>query len=190
MCGRYNFINTGGDDMITAIIERMERNYPGAYKTGEIFPGDAAPVIVAAGERIIPIPAVFGFPAFEEGKRIINARAETAARKKTFSQSLRESRAVIPANGFYEWSHDQAKTKYLFEIEGGSVMYLCGLLRETEGKRHFVILTRAANESMAQIHHRMPVIIGREQVRVFLTDYEAALEILREPAPELRHEEA
>ena len=190
MCGRYNFINTGEDDMIAAIAERMERSYPGAYKTGEIFPGDTAPVIIAAGCRIVPIPAVFGFPGYEEGKLLINARAETADRKKTFSQSLRESRAVIPANGFYEWSHDPTKTKYLFEVERGTAMYLCGIFREIDGQHHFVILTREANESMRQVHNRMPVIIGREQVRAYLTDYEAALEILQGPAPELRHERA
>ena len=38
MCGRYNFIDNGEDDMIASIVELMERSYSGEYKTGEIFP--------------------------------------------------------------------------------------------------------------------------------------------------------
>ena len=190
MCGRYNFINTGEDDMITSIVELMERSYPGEYKTGEIFPGDTAPAIILRQGKIVPVPAVFGFPGFEDGKLLINARAETAAQKKTFSQALRETRAIIPANGFFEWSHDQTKTKYLFETTSRKAMYLCGLYREMDGQRRFVILTREANESMKEIHNRMPVILEREQVRAYLTDDRAAQELLCGPAPMLRHEKA
>ena len=190
MCGRYNFIDNGDDDMIASIVELLERSHPGEYKTGEIFPGDTAPAIILLHGKIVPVPAVFGFPGFEDGKLLINARAGTAAQKKTFAQALRETRAIIPANGFYEWSHDQTKTKYLFETESRKAMYLCGLYREIDGQRRFVILTREANESMEQIHSRMPVILDREQVRTYLTDFDKAQELLRGSAPMLKHEKA
>ena len=34
MCGRYQF-TTGSDDMSAAIVDMLERRYPGEYKTGE-----------------------------------------------------------------------------------------------------------------------------------------------------------
>ena len=80
MCGRDHF-TTGSDDMSAAIVGMLDKRFPGEYKTGKIFPGDAAPAVVSDCGRIVAIPAVFGFPGYQEGKRIINARSEMAAQK-------------------------------------------------------------------------------------------------------------
>ena len=127
MCGRYNFSTDNPDEKMSALISVMERKYPGEYKTGDIFPGDTAPAMIARGDKIVPLPAIFGFPGFQDGKLLINARGETAAEKKTFSDSLKEQRVILPATGFYEWSSD--KTKYLFSVGSSSVLYLCGLYK-------------------------------------------------------------
>jgi len=185
MCGRYNFSSEASDEKITALIEMMDRKYPGQYKTGEIFPGDTAPVIIRNKSKIVPVPAVFGFPGFQDGKLLINARSETAAQKKAFSDCLRDRRAIIPAMGFYEWSHDSARTKYLFTVDAASVLYLCGLYKLIEGSYRFVVLTRQANETMIETHDRMPVIIGEEKVRDYLTDFEDALALISSASPAL-----
>ena len=186
MCGRYCFSAGDADDKIRILSDMMERNYPGAYKTGEIFPGDTAPLILARQGRIVPVPAVFGFPGFQGSRLLINARAETAAEKKTFAACLNGRRAIVPATGFYEWSHDSQKVKYRFTAELAPVMYLCGLYQIIEGQFHFVILTRAANASMKEIHDRMPVIVSESEVRPYLTDRSAADAILKSAAPTLR----
>lgn len=102
MCGSYNFSTDNPDEKMSALISVMERKYPGEYKTGDIFPGDTAPTMIARGDKIVPIPAIFGFPGFQDGKLLINARGETAAEKKTFSDSLKEQRVILPTTGFYE----------------------------------------------------------------------------------------
>ena len=183
MCGRYNFSTDNSDEKMAALIDMMERKYPGGYKTGDIFPGDMAPAMITRGDRIVAVPAVFGFPGFQEGKLLINARGETAAEKKTFSESLKERRIILPATGFYEWSSD--KTKYLFSVGSSTVFYLCGLYKIVDGQYRFVILTRAANESMIEVHERMPVIVGEHEVRPYLTDPAAAAKILADASPML-----
>ena len=188
MCGRYNFSTDNPDEKMSALISVMERKYPGEYKTGDIFPGDTAPAMIAKGDKIIPVPAVFGFPGFQDGKLLINARVETAAEKKTFADSLRERRAILPATGFYEWSSD--KTKYLFTLEATTVLYLGGLYKIVDGKYRFVILTRAANESMIATHDRMPVIVGAHEVRPYLTDLAAAAAIIQTSSPSLTRQES
>ena len=190
MCGRYWVDTDSGDEKLSAIAGAMERQYPGQYKTGEIFPGDAAPAMVAQREKIIALPAVFGFPGYGDGKLIINARAETAAEKKTFADCLKERRIILPATGFYEWGRDASKPKYFFTVDGLPVLYLCGLFRIIDGQCRFVILTRQANESMRETHDRMPVIVGEGQVRPYLTDLSAAAEILATAAPTLKREPA
>lgn len=187
MCYSYAFHTVKTDDKTAAILEMLDRKFPGAYKTGDIFPGDAAPAILARGDRIVAVPAVFGFPGFQNGKLLINARGETAAEKKSFAESLKERRILLPATGFYEWSAE--KTKYLFSSASTNPFYLCGLYRIINGQIRFVILTRAANESMIEIHDRMPVIVEEDQVRPYLTDPAAAADIIAKASPPLDRRE-
>ena len=188
MCGRYNFDSDSSDSKIAAIISMMEKNWPGQYKTGEIFPGDTVPAMIERNGKIVAVPAVFGFPGFQDGKLLINARSETAAEKRTFSESLKTKRVILPATGFYEWSHDVQKTKYLFTVDARNVLYLCGVYKIVDGQYRFAILTRAANESMIETHDRMPIIATEEEVRPYLSDYESAMRIIATEAPELVRE--
>ena len=188
MCGRYNFSSCSSDSKLAAIVNMMEKNYPGAYKTGEIFPGDTAPAMIERKGKIIAVPAVFGFPGFQDGKLLINARSETASEKRTFSESLKTRRVILPATGFYEWSHDSKKTKYQFTVNSRNVLYLCGVYKIIGGQYRFVILTRVANESMIETHNRMPIIATEEEVRPYLTDYESAMSIIASESPELIRE--
>ncbi len=190
MCGRFHFGAEPSDERVKKIVSLMERDYPGEYKTGEIFPGDTVPAVIGEGGRLRHVPGTFGFPGFNGGRLLINARAETAEQKPTFAQALRERRAILPADGFYEWSHDGKKTKYLFTLNESRTIYLCGIYKNIDGRCHFVILTRPANESMIDVHDRMPVIASAEQVRPYLTDLNAARQILAEANPMLRRQEA
>ena len=189
MCCRYYFSDTPSDARVQKILSMMERDFPGEYKTGEIFPGDTAAAILGENGKLRHAPAVFGFPAADQKKLLLNARAETAAEKPTFAESLRERRAILPADGFYEWSHDAAKTKYLFTLNGKRTLYLCGLYKKIDGQYRFVVLTRPANSSMAGIHDRMPVIVSAEDVRPYLTDLNAAKQLIAAAGPALLREQ-
>ena len=190
MCGRYYFTANGSDEKLNAISKALEDRYPGEYKTGEIFPGDVVPAVIDHQGKIVAVPAGFGIPGFQDNKLIINARSETAAEKKTFADNLRERRVILPASGFFEWSHDGKKTKYYFTVDSMQAIYLCGIYKIVDGKPRFVILTRAANESMIETHDRMPVIVGENSVRPYLTDRDAAMEIIATAAPMLSRQEA
>ena len=191
MCGRYGFYKDHVDEKSEAILTMLEKLYPDTeYKTGEIFPGDTAPGVIQDKGRIVPVPAVFGFPGFREGRLIINARCETAAEKRTFADSLKDRRIVLPANGFYEWDHTPQNNKYYFTVDGMETIYLCGIYRVVDGLYRFVILTREANASMKETHDRMPVIVNAEAVRPYLTDRRFAMEILSGNGPILTRQTA
>lgn len=190
MCGRYYFTANGSDEKLNAITKTMETLYPGKYKTGEIFPGDIVPAVIDRKGKIVAVPAAFGFPGFQDNRLLINARSETASEKKTFADSLRERRVILPASGFFEWSHDGKRTKYYFTVDSLQTIFLCGIYKLVDGKPCFVILTRAANESMIETHDRMPVIVGENSVRPYLTDRDAAMEIIATAAPMLSRQEA
>jgi putative SOS response-associated peptidase YedK len=49
----------------------------------------------------------------------------------------------------------------------------------------FAILTTAANSSMAEIHHRQPVIIPPLMIRPWINDPQAADELRQSPGPQM-----
>ena len=183
MCGRFQFTADDPDERIAAILDMLERTAPGQYTLGEIGPGLSAPGVIARGEKLAPIPAVFGFTG-REGKLLINARSETAGEKPTFADCLRRRRIVLPAEAFFEWDR-VTREKYRFTVPGLRTFYLGGLYRREGEQTRFVILTRAANADMAPVHPRMPVILGPEAVRPWLTREAEAREMLKGVPPRL-----
>ena len=111
---------------------------------------------------------VWGFSNPVNKGLIINARAETAREKITFADSIAKRRCVIPASGFYEW--DPYKARYRFTSPDGGLILLAGFYRREQGVPRFTVLTTEANDSMIKGHDRMPVMIGREEIRPWIED--------------------
>ena len=72
-------------------------------------------------------------------------------------------------------------------MPGSRAVYLAGLYGAFAGENRYVILTTAANASVAEIHHRMPVVLERGRIEAWLTDETAAALLLRETPPALEH---
>lgn len=168
MCGRYSLFleETEIRDILNAVHRQGQES-----KTGEIYPTNPAPVLTLRQGRLTPQVQVWGFPGFGPRKGvIINARAETAGEKPMFRRSLETGRCVVPSTGFYEWSQDKKKIKYRFRLPGSRILYMAGLYREFQGEMRYVILTTAANESVADVHDRMPVVLLPGQVEEWVGD--------------------
>lgn len=98
----------------------------------------------------------------------INAKAERVASAPMFRAAYAKRRCLVPVDGFFEWqSAKGAKTRqpYAVGMQDGSPFGLAGLWENWqdpatgEWLRTFCIVTCQANELVAQIHDRMPVII-------------------------------
>jgi len=188
MCGRYNF-TVEQDDEIRQILEQLNAKIHGKnIKTGEIFPTDMAPILLEEKDEVLPSPAIWGFPRYNDKGVIINARAETAHEKKIFRDSLKSRRCIIVSTGFYEW--DKSKRKFLFRLEGTRVLYMAGLFTFHDDQMRYVILTTAANDSIKDVHDRMPLVITKNEIKDWIMDREAAGEILHRTPPMLVREAA
>ena len=186
MCGRYSLSDGEDNAQILQIIREIDRKYPaGSYQTGEIFPTNTVPVLLSEMGRLVPELSVWGFPRYQGSGILINARAETAAQKQTFRDSMLERRCVIPSTGFYEW--DANRKKHLFRLPGEQVLYMAGLYQNFDGVRRYVILTVPANESLKGIHFRMPVVLMQENLERWTLDTDAALKYLHMRMPALEH---
>lgn len=169
MCGRYSLAPEESEDIMRIVREIEGRFGAGSVTTGEIRPTNAAPILVAEGpSALAPRPVRWGFPGFQGKGVIINAKGETAPDKPMFRASLLERRCVVPSTGFYEW--DKSKRKYLFRSPGSSALYLAGLWNTFAREERFVILTTAPNETVSDIHDRMPVLLSPGELDAWLHD--------------------
>lgn len=102
-----------------------------------------------------------------KGRPLINARAETIAEKPSFRSAIRRRRCLIPADAYYEWTGDVPGKKQPWRISRpGDVLFaMAGIYEYWMGPdgselQSAAIITTAANVDVAEIHHRMPAIIG------------------------------
>ncbi len=180
MCGRYELYADGNEEL-RKILDRTE----GEFKTGEIFPTDRAPILIQQSGIIRPRAVAWGFPGFRGKSVIINARAETVMEKTMFRRCLERQRCIIPSSGFLEWSHDGEKVKYQFNLPGTEILYMAGLYQVFDGESRFVILTTAANKSMIEVHHRMPIVLNNEAKEHWMESPHEAEQILTKVPPML-----
>ena len=136
-----------------------------------------APIIKRSQSGLTLDEMKWGFPQYSGKGLFINARSETVLEKKTFSESVRYRRCVIPARLFYEWPklpdkfsgrserRDFFKSKVRFLRETGSALYMTGFYNLLQDEVRFVILTTQANSSVLPIHDRMPLILEKEEIK-------------------------
>ena len=181
MCGRYQFTAEQCAEILQ-IVQEIERRYGrGAWTPGEIRPTALAPVLVSSPEGIQPELQNWGYRL--SNTLVINARAESAAEKPLFRDSVRSRRCVVPSTGFYEW--DSEKRKHFFKLPGEDALYMAGLYTLRDGNLCYCILTTKANDSVRDIHPRMPLVLTREQIAPWLNQPAAAADFLRMTPPPL-----
>jgi putative SOS response-associated peptidase YedK len=182
MCGRYAILteeeNIEIKEILSEINERFknETSQKPIFKSGEIFPTDKVPIITgdAAGGKVMNL-FKWGFPTFKQTNAvIINARCETLLEKPTFKSIFHTKRCLVPASGFYEWKESEGKKeKYFIRVQNQELFYMAGIYNTFKDKNGnpftgFVIITTGANEKMAGIHNRMPVIFEKKDTGIWL----------------------
>jgi len=123
------------------------------------------------------------------GNKMINARSETVATNGAFKGPIRYRRCLIPAQGFYEWATENGKRQPWFITSRNSeVLALAGIWDTFESRgageviESMAIITSSANELVAPLHDRMPVIVEPEDYARWLdpdlTDPDQVMDIL------------
>jgi putative SOS response-associated peptidase YedK len=167
MCGRYTLTNPSdlaGRFGLGALAEtRIEPRF-------NIAPAQLAPIVVADEQGRALERIRWGYqPAWmQQSKRPppINARAETLLQRPLFRGALNRARCIVPVSGFYEWqvlTEAKLKQPWYFRCKDRDLLGFAGLsAHDAEGQRTFLIIATEANELLAPIHNRMPVILTAE----------------------------
>jgi putative SOS response-associated peptidase YedK len=184
MCGRYT---------VTATADELEARFDATFDAGfrpryNAAPGQALPVITNDASETIQHLTWGLVPSWAEDDSggLINARAETVAEKPSFAAAYESRRCLVLVDGFYEWVEGPSgKQPYRVTLGAAEPFAVAGLWerwtptekqtgigdfggdgpdRSVESLETFTILTTEPNDLVADLHHRMAVVLpeGRE----------------------------
>ena len=121
------------------------------------------------------------------GNRMINARMETVAEKPSFRRAFAVRRALLPADGYFEWyATDKRNAKgkpvkqpFFIRPRDGGVLAMAGLYEiwkdptksddEPDAFRWTcTVLTTSAEDDLGHIHDRMPLLVEPDRYRAWL----------------------
>ena len=114
-----------------------------------------------------------------KAKPLINIRAESVKGPHSFDRAIAERRCLVPADGFYEWRREGKQLQpFAVGPAEAPMLAFAGFWNnwqspEGEWLRSFTILTTDANELVAEIHDRMPVIIDPADYGLWLGERDA-----------------
>ena len=209
MCGR--FVSSSSADKIAQFFgasfegEALPPNFNVA-PTQDVL----AVVADAAGEREVQAFHWGLVPSWAKdmkvGSKMINARSETIGEKPAFKGPFKKHRLIIPMDGFYEWqqagegapvgkSGKPLKTPMFIHRADDQPLAVAGLWAAWRDKaagpdapwlHSCTVITTSANDTMAPVHDRMPVLLPHDAWDEWLdpTNQDmAALQHLLVPAP-------
>lgn len=174
MCGRY---------VLSVDADTLQREFnldtqPVIEARYNIAPSQPVPAITNDAPRSISLLLWGLVPHWAKdpkiGYKMINARSETAAEKPSFRTAFKHRRCLIPATGFYEWkAAEGGKVPHFIHLPESPVFSFAGLWsvwHSPEGDELYTctILTTDANEKIAPLHQRMPVILERDDRDIWL----------------------
>jgi putative SOS response-associated peptidase YedK len=160
--------NVAPTDSVYAVLERAPKDQP-----------DAAPVRSLRPVRWGLVPSWAKDAAI--GSRMINARMETVADKPAFKRAFARRRALLPADGYFEWYGETKGKKQPFFIRpsDGGVLAMAGLYELWRDKSKAdddparwlwtcTVLTTTAEDDLGRIHDRMPLLVERDRYQAWL----------------------
>lgn len=131
------------------------------------------------GLRIEPVPWGYA-PSWASGARppAINARVETMVTSRFWREAWKDGRALVPADGWYEWKPDPTNPKrkqpYYFRLRSGEPLFFPAIghfprhgrvIQEGDG---FATITMESDGSMVEIHDRRPLVLTPDAARSWL----------------------
>ncbi|RQG94465.1 SOS response-associated peptidase [Natrarchaeobius chitinivorans] len=183
MCGRYT-LTLERDEF----EERFDATFAGEFSPRyNAAPGQRLPVITNDAPETIRRLEWGLVPEWADDPTggLINARAETLDEKPSFREAYERRRCLVPADGFYEWVETgEGETRpYRVAFDDGRPFAMAGLWERWESEttqtgldafgggvestddrpggplETFTIVTTEPNDLVADLHHRMAVVL-------------------------------
>ena len=114
--------------------------------------------------------------------KMINARLETLRSKPSFKDLIYKKRCIVPSNGYYEWKQNGPnKNAYFINRKDNRLLLFAGLWTlwpSPSGSVYtYTIITTKAQQDIAHIHNRMPVILDKSKIDKWINIENRSFEI-------------
>ncbi|MGI4728864.1 MAG: SOS response-associated peptidase [Janthinobacterium lividum] len=179
MCARFTITKDQKELLDAFTAKTIDPDYHENYN---LAPTQLAPVIISQKPEAIQLFHFGLIPFWSKDKKssfsMMNARQETVLENKTYKPLMTHNkRCLVLADGFYEWKTEgKKKLPYRFTLLNREIFAFAGLWSQwkSEDKKEiyesFTILTTTPNEQVAKLHNRMPVILTKEEEKLWLSD--------------------
>src|SRR6476646_4510178 len=169
MCGRFTQERPASERAEIFVAEPLVDDPGGHYN---VAPTDEALVVVQREERRAVTAYRWGLiPHWasdaKAGSRMFNARAETITSSPAFRDAFARKRCLVPVDSFYEWKREGTiRQPYRVVRRDGCPLVLAGLWSGWRDpatdtvRRTFTIITTTPNQTLADLHDRMPVVMS------------------------------
>ena len=190
MCGRFNIISAPLTQYVMSILEADIAVTGHASSPGQndpsllnltietrynIAPTDQVPVLLRTEDGSWDLRDMRWWlvPYWSKGPdskyTMFNAKSETLKTSRAYKQPFKSRRAVVPASGYYEWVKEAgAKKPFYVEPVGAAGLGFAAIWETWQGESAIIescsIVTTAATEGMATLHHRVPVMLAPGEV--------------------------
>jgi putative SOS response-associated peptidase YedK len=202
MCGRYTLFTAPEE-----LAARFDVEPPAFEPSYNCSPGQSLPVITDERPDEFTEKRWGLTPSWadsDDGGHI-NARGETVAERRTFSEAFERRPCLVPADGFYEWvSEDGGRQPYRVAFEDDRPFAMAGIYerwtssttqtgladfggdgpdRTAEAVETFAVITTEPNELVADLHHRMAVVLPPDEEATWLHGDRSDRASLLDPHP-------
>lgn len=144
-----------------------------------ILPTQPIAVVLNDGNHQIDYLSWGMIPTFTKVKMtnfLLNARAEGIQRKPSFRAQFKQRRCLVPADGYYEWvkiPRKRDKIPFWVHLKSKKPFFFAGLwdtwtAMDGSEVKTCCFITCEPNELVAQIHHRMGVILHEKDYETWL----------------------
>ncbi|TNV22811.1 SOS response-associated peptidase [Buttiauxella sp. B2] len=176
MCGRFSQSQTR-EDYLSYLADEAERNIPydpEPIARYNVAPGTRVLLLSERDEKLHVDPVHWGYaPAWWDKTPLINARVETAATSRMFKPLWQHGRAIVFADGWFEWKKDgEKKQPYFIHRADGKPIFMAAIgstpFERGDDAEGFLIVTTAADKGLIDIHDRRPLVLSPEAARTWM----------------------
>lgn len=165
MCGRFGLFHP---DVVSQLqtMGILTGKFQG-LPNYNVSPTQGHAMIIKQEHDLRVIRGIWGIvPSWAKANQVVhNAKIETVMEKPTFKKAYVMHRCAVPVSGFYEWqTQDHEKQPYWFHRMNNEVFFLCGFYYPQSNHQPFVLLTTKAATWMQPYHHRMPVMMHKNEL--------------------------
>jgi putative SOS response-associated peptidase YedK len=116
---------------------------------------------------------------------LINTRDDKILSNNFFHRMFSSSRCLIPASGFFEWQKSGSSKIPFFIKTIEPIISFAGLYYKIQDNFYSTIITTNANSLVSDLHDRMPVILSKDEEKLWLNTEtpETELNDLLDPYP-------